>query len=127
MKKRTEIKGLYWDYYKSLVLRKAFLGRFVYLIAFLFLMLIIIFSSANDVKYEPARIISAGLSESRYGTKSRYKVETFSGETYFVVENVNRGSRNIDQMVCLQIRTLRIIGSQIANLTLNSRCPEISQ
>lgn len=127
MKKRTELKGLYWEYCKLVVMRKTFLSGSAILIVMLLLMTISLIPSYKDPKQEAARIISAGVFESKYSPKSRYKVETFDGKTYFIVENSNRGLRDIDRVVCLQFYTRRIIGSQVVTITGDKHCPETSQ
>lgn len=98
-----------------------------YLVIILTIFVIVFLPSSKKIRLEPARIVSAGVYESEYNLKSRYKVETLGGDIYFIVENANKGRRDIDQIVCLQIRTLRIINSQSAAITRNSRCPETSQ
>lgn len=126
MKKNNKIKGLYWNYYKSRVMTKRFLGGLLLLVGLAFLMFVLAIPSGKKIRYEQANIISAGVYETNYSPKTRYKVETFGGDTYFVIEKSNRGLRDVDQIVCLKFHTLRIIGSQIANFALESRCTELS-
>ncbi len=124
MGNKNQLKGLYWAYYKQLIMRKGFWmgGIALLLIAILFVVLLL--PSSHEIELVPARIVSAGVFESEYHLNSRYKIETQDGDVFVVIENANRGKRDVGQTVCLALRTLRITGSQLANITRDSRCPE---